>query len=172
MSFASILSGPSEDKPARKSSPQPSTPAPSAQTPKQESRTREIAPTPGTFTHKADRTPVQPKETSRGPLAPNGVSKSGSDHAEAPRRAHPRKPLPPGVDADQVNRAMTDIENGDKSDVEGAGFDAELEYYREKSLKRSKESARSEQIRRKVCTSVNLINRTILSTNYCLASSQ
>ncbi|CAI7579604.1 unnamed protein product [Penicillium pancosmium] len=147
MSFASILSGPSEDKPARKPSPQPSTPAP-AQTPHNDSRAREIAPTPGTFLHKADRTPVQPKDT-RGSLAPNGISKSGSEQAETNHRAHPRKPLPPGIDADQVNRAMVDIENADKSDVEASGFDAELEYYREKSLKRSNDSARAEHLRRK-----------------------
>ncbi|KAJ5585943.1 Helicase C-terminal [Penicillium hetheringtonii] len=135
MSFASILSGPSEDKPARKPSPQPSTPAPAEQTPKTESRTRDIAPIPGTFLHKADRTPVQHKDTSRGPFAPNGISKSGTDQAEPVHRV--------------VNRAITDIENADKSDVEGAGFEAEQEYYREKSLKRSNDSARAEQLRRK-----------------------
>lgn len=174
MSFASILSGPSEDKPARKPSPQPSTPAPAEQTPKTESRTRDIAPTPGTFLHKADRTPVQHKDTSRGPFAPNGISKSGTDQAEPVHRVvQPRKPLPPGVDSEQVNRAITDIENADKSDVEGAGFEAEQEYYREKSLKRSNDSARAEQLRRKVCNvDFSARESLVLRANFLPASPQ
>lgn len=95
------------------------------------------------------------KDSSRGHLTPNGISKSGSDQAEIVHSAPQRKPLPPGVDAEQVNRAATDIENAEKSDVEGPGFDGEREYYQEKSLKRSKDSARAEQIRRKVCDIVS-----------------
>lgn len=95
---------------------------------------------------------MQPKDTSRGSFAPNGTSKSGTDQPEPVNRVQPRKPLPPGVDSEQVNRAVTDIENADKSDVEGTGFEAEQEYYREKTLKRSQDSARAEQLRRKVCS--------------------
>jgi DNA helicase INO80 len=51
---------------------------------------------------------------------------------------------------EQVNRAMYEIEQADKSDVEAAGFDAERERYQEKGQKRTLDSNRAEQIRRKV----------------------
>jgi DNA helicase INO80 len=45
---------------------------------------------------------------------------------------------------------MLDIDNGEKSDVEGPGFENEMQVYREKGRKRLVESYRSEQISRKV----------------------
>ncbi|KAJ5099383.1 hypothetical protein N7532_006384 [Penicillium argentinense] len=147
MSFASILSGPSEDQPARKPSSQPSTPAASAQTPSQSDyRNRDAGPTPGTFYHKADKMP-QEKTIQREPFTPNGIARS--DHADTIHRAPQRKPLPPGVDAESVNKAMAEIEAGDKSDLEGPGFEDEFQRYQEKSRKRARESNTAERIRRK-----------------------
>ena len=85
------------------------------------------------------------------PLAPNGSARPERIQGDAPSNNLPqRKPLPPGVDMEQVNRAMYEIEQADKSDVEGAGFDAERERYQEKGQKRTLDSNRAEQIRRKV----------------------
>jgi DNA helicase INO80 len=65
-------------------------------------------------------------------------------------RAPQRKTFPPGVDAEQVNRAMLDIDNGEKSDVEGPGFEEDMQLYMEKGRKRLMESYRTEQASRKV----------------------
>jgi DNA helicase INO80 len=86
----------------------------------------------------------------RGPHAPNGFAKPESELLSMVPRAPPRKPFPPGVDLEQVNRAAAEIDQAEKSDVEDPSFDAELARYREKSYKRSLDSSRAEQIRRKV----------------------
>lgn len=147
MSFASILSGPTDEKPAKKPSPPLSSIAtPASQVPPPADIKRDSGPVPGTFYHKAERAPVEKHQS---PYAANGLSRSASDQANNVPRAPQRKPFPPGVDAEQVNRAMAEIENGEKSDVEAPGFDREFERYREKGIKRSIESSRAEQIRRK-----------------------
>lgn len=51
---------------------------------------------------------------------------------------------------------MLDIDNGEKSDVEGPGFENERQIYHEKRRKRLMESYRSEQISRKV--NFNVLN--------------
>ncbi|KAJ5948756.1 Helicase C-terminal [Penicillium verhagenii] len=151
MSFASILSGPTEDKPARKPSPQPSLPStPALQTPSvYDQRKPEPTPVAGTFYHKAtsssqDNHHPEPLE----PHASNGY-KSESDPKEARAQAPQRKPFPPGVDADQVSRAMMDIDNGAKSDLESSGFGPEKKQYLEKSRIRALDSSYAEGIRRK-----------------------
>lgn len=154
MSFASILSGPTEEQPARKSTPPPSaaTPQPPIQA-KSDSRPPETGPVPGTFYHKSDKGPVTEKphpEPPKGIFTPNGVSKPAPELASVAARAPQRKPFPPGVDAEQVNRAMLDIDNGEKSDVEGPGFEEDMQLYMEKGRKRLIESYRAEQVSRKV----------------------
>ena len=158
MSFASILSGPTEEQPARKSTPPPSAPTPTPQTQtKSESRQSETGPVSGTFFHKSDKGPATEKpraEPPKGIFTPNGLSKPAPELASIAARAPQRKPYPPGVDAEQVNRAVLDIDNGEKSDVEDPGFENELQVYREKGRKRWMESYRSEQISRKVSLKV------------------
>ncbi|CEJ60575.1 Putative Chromodomain-helicase-DNA-binding protein [Penicillium brasilianum] len=153
MSFASILSGPTDEQPARKSTPPPSTATPTPQVqPKSESRPSETGPVPGTFYHKSDQAPSTEKphtEPPKGVFTPNGVSKPAPELASLVPRAPQRKPFPPGVDAEQVNRAMIDIDNGEKSDLEGPDFEADLQVYLEKGRKRLMESYRAEQISRK-----------------------
>ncbi|KAJ5176604.1 Chromatin-remodeling ATPase [Penicillium canariense] len=117
-----------------------------------DNRHSESGPAPGTFYHRSDKGPAmerQHAEPPKGIFSPNGLSKAGSELSSLAPRAPQRKPFPPGVDAEQVNCAMKDIDNGEKSDVEGPGFEEELEIYREKGQKRLIESSRAEQIRRK-----------------------
>ncbi|KAJ5689569.1 Chromatin-remodeling ATPase [Penicillium macrosclerotiorum] len=151
MSFASILSGPTEEQPAQKASTPPAVASPPQAHSHADRRAPDSGPVPGTFYHKSDKgsSPEKSVSLAKGPFAPNGVSKPGSELSTLAPRVPPRKPLPPGVDAEQVNRAVSDIENGEKSDVEGPGFDAEREIYNQKGQKRSLESHRAEQLRRK-----------------------
>ncbi|KAJ6107779.1 Helicase C-terminal [Penicillium sp. IBT 18751x] len=153
MSFASILSGPSDDQPAKKTSPPPSSIAtPSAHTPSHFDQRREPGPIPGIFYPKSEKGPSMDNHhlgPSKGPFAPNGISRPGSDQSATIPRPPVRKPLPPGVDAEQVNRATVEIDNAEKSDVEGPGFEGELIRYQEKASKRSIESSHAEQARRK-----------------------
>ncbi|KAJ5709199.1 Helicase C-terminal [Penicillium malachiteum] len=148
MSFASILSGPTEDKPARKPSPppsQPSTPAINSH-PMFEQRYPDTGPVAGTFYHKGKEN--HHSEGFKESHASNGFKTEPEPVGIAAQMAQ-KKLFPPGVDADQVNRALLDIENADKSDVEGPGFEAEFEQYKEKSIKRAKEDDNQESRRRK-----------------------
>ncbi|CAG8210967.1 unnamed protein product [Penicillium salamii] len=153
MSFASILSGPSDGQPARKPSPPPvafSTPTPQA-APSFEHRHLNHGPAPGALYPKSEHRFGLDKriESPRGPLATNGFAKPEMEHHAPIPRGPLRKPFPPGVDVEQVNRAAAEIDQADKSDVEDPAFDAELERYKQKSHKRSLDSNRAEQIRRK-----------------------
>ncbi|KAJ5104986.1 Helicase C-terminal [Penicillium alfredii] len=153
MSFASILSGPTEDQPSRKPSPPPLAPAaaPASHPPVYDHRHYEPGPAPGSFAPKLEKRPGGEKQMdlSRGSFATNGFVKPESDPAAVLPRAPLRKPFPPGVDAEQVNRAVNEIDQADKSDMEGPGFDADLQRYRSKGQKRSSDSSRAEQARRK-----------------------
>lgn len=151
MSFASILSGPTDENPAKKPSPPPaSTAIPASRAPPLVDVKRENGPLPGTFYHKAERAPAENHhQFEKSSPVPNGLSRAAPEQADIVPRPPQRKPFPPGVNAEQVNRAMNEIEHTDKSDVEGPGFGEELERYREKGNKRSIESSRAEQIRRK-----------------------
>ncbi|KAJ6164453.1 hypothetical protein N7470_003125 [Penicillium chermesinum] len=148
MSFASILSGPTEDQPARKPSPlpspHPSTPAMHAP-PSFDHRHPEPGPVAGTFYPRTkgytpDRNGYGPRDIPHS----NGV-KPEPEAAPLPRR----KPLPPGVDPEQVNRAMAEIDNAEKSDVDSPEFDPVMKRHQEKAQKRVQQSRYEEQIRRK-----------------------
>ncbi|OGE57279.1 hypothetical protein PENARI_c002G04408 [Penicillium arizonense] len=152
MSFASILSGPTDEQPARKPSPPPapmSVPAP--HTPSiYEHRHMDNLHASGNMYPRPEKRVMEPyMDGPRGPHAPNGFAKPESELLSMVPRAPPRKPFPPGVDLEQVNRAAAEIDQAEKSDVEDPSFDAELGRYREKSYKRSLDSSRAEQIRRK-----------------------
>lgn len=103
---------------------------------------------------------------SRGPYTSNGLPRLGSDQEAIIPRAPQRKPFPPGVDAEQVNRAANQIDNAEKSDVEGPGFDGELELYRQKGNKRSMGSSRTEQARRKVGVLLSRLGFDTADTDY------
>ncbi|KAJ5760005.1 Helicase C-terminal [Penicillium odoratum] len=148
MSFASILSGPTEDQPVRKPSPQPShISTPAVHTPYHH-RQHEPGPVVGTFDHKTKYGQENHYQEPLLPYASNGF-RSESDPMEGVVQAPPRKPFPPGVDAESVHRAAIEIENAEKSDVEGPGFGPEMNKYLEKSRRRALESAHMEGIRRK-----------------------
>lgn len=150
MSFASILSGPSEEQPTRKPSPPPA-PVPTHHAPPPLVHRHIDHSSTGTLhpEHEHRLELHKHMDGPRGPNATNGFTKPVSEYsAPIPRAA--RRPFPPGVDLEQVNRAAAEIENAEKSDVEDPGFDVEQERYREKGHKRSVESNRAEEIRRKV----------------------
>ncbi|KAJ5263557.1 Helicase C-terminal [Penicillium angulare] len=153
MSFASILSGPTEDQPARKPSPQPSQPStPAIHTPAVlDQRQDEPGPVAGTFFHKGkDEGPENSlPDTSKEPHVSNGLKIESDEPTRIVPPAPQRKPFPPGVDADQVSHAINEIDNGDKSDVEGPGFGHDLDQYKEKSRRRALESDHAENTRRK-----------------------
>ncbi|CAI7638891.1 unnamed protein product [Penicillium palitans] len=153
MSFASILSGPSDDQPARKPSPLP---APtSVHTPHAPPvfthRNLDHSSTPTAIHHKQDhRLDIEKRiDAPRAAQATNGFAKPDVEYPAPVPRAPLRKPFPPGVDLEQVNRATAEIDHAEKSDVEEPGFEAEQERYREKGYKRSVESSRAEEVRRK-----------------------
>lgn len=174
MSFASILSGPSDEQPARKPSPAPT--AYSAHTPHAppsfEHRHVNHGPAPGALYPKSEPRFGFDKrmESPRGPPATNGFAKPEAEyHAPVPRPPL-RKPFPPGVDLEQVNRAAAEIDQAEKSDIEDPAFGAEYERYKHKSHKRSLESSRAEQIRRKVCSGEELKSFSMHNTDNNLAS--
>ncbi|KAJ5524813.1 Helicase C-terminal [Penicillium frequentans] len=150
MSFASILSGPTEDQPARKPSPQPSHPStPAVHTPSvYDHRQPELTPVAGTFYHKTKSGQDNHYPDSLGPHVSNGF-KSEAEPMETLVQMPQRKPFPPGVDAEQVHRAVMEIDNGEKSDVESPEFDADKKQYLEKSRRRAYESDHMEGLRRK-----------------------
>ena len=153
MSFASILSGPSDEQPA-KPSPQPSSHAVPHPSSIDRHHHPESGPIAGTFYPKAAKgqgMEFHHVDPSKGSYAPNGLAGPGPEPAGVIIRAPQRKPFPPGVDAEQVNRAVAEIDEAEKSDLEGPGFDGDREQYHEKQLKRSLEGSHAEQVRRKVC---------------------
>lgn len=158
MSFASILSGPSDEQPARKPSPPPIPLAAhsAAHTPHAhpsfEHRYPNHGPAPGAvYPNSEPRFPLDKQaDVSRGPPTTNGLAKPEAEHyAPAPPPAL-RKPFPPGVNLEQVNLAAAEIDQAEQSDIEDPTFGPELDRYKQKSHKRTMDSSRAEQIRRKV----------------------
>lgn len=68
-----------------------------------------------------------------------------------PTRAAPARRLLSDRDNEIVNRLMAEIDNADKSDVEGPGFEEELERYEARGRKRAINAEKAESVRRKVC---------------------
>ncbi|KAJ5124868.1 Helicase C-terminal [Penicillium bovifimosum] len=99
-------------------------------------------------------------DTPRGLHATNGFTKPEAEYSAPVPRAPLRKPFPPGVDLEQVNRAAAEIDQAEKSDVESPGFNAEQQRYQEKSHKRSVESSRAEEVRRKVQSEITYLQMT------------
>ncbi|KAJ5908207.1 Helicase C-terminal [Penicillium taxi] len=147
MSFASILSGPTEETPARKSSPPP--PAHAVST--HHSHT-ESGPVAGIFYSKPTKAPAPDNHQAipaQELYAANGISKASYPLSRNVLRTPQRRPYPPGVDAEQVNRAMAEIENVELSDLEIAGNSIDQDRYKLKSLQRAEDGDRAEGARRK-----------------------
>lgn len=166
MSFASILSGPTEEErlPPKRPSPPPTQMAPVApppsfhiadQTPK-EPEPVPIHPMPR-FEEKQPirerRRNVEQEERLVGdlPVAPsaNGDVPDIKKTSSAPIRAPAPRKLTER-DMEIINKITADIDNGEKSDVETPGFEAEYERYISKGKKRALSSEKAEGMKRKV----------------------
>ncbi|EYE93438.1 chromatin-remodeling ATPase INO80 [Aspergillus ruber CBS 135680] len=164
MSFASILSGPTEEErlPPKRSSPPPAQMAPVAPPPSfhiADQTPKELEPVPihpmPRFEEKQPirerRWNVEQEERLVGdlPVAPsaNGdvpdIKKTSAPiRAPAPRKLTER-------DMEIINKITADIDNGEKSDVETPGFEVEYERYISKGKKRALNSEKAEGIKRK-----------------------
>lgn len=79
-------------------------------------------------------------------------------HRPAPRKTLSQR------DIEYINKIMNDIDNEEKSDVEGPGFEAEAERYSFKGKKRAFNTERAEGVKCKVRW--NLFCRNILLMEY------
>lgn len=168
MSFASILSGPTEEErpPPKRSSPPPPAPvAPVAPPPPPfaltEQKFREPEPAPPLLP-KLEEKPVvkeRRKNVEQEPPAGNFLAPPSANGAAATefnktppqaRAPAPRRTLSER-DLEIINKISTDIDNEEKSDVEAPGYEAEFERYVSKGKKRAMNTERNEGIKRKVC---------------------
>lgn len=168
MSFASILSGPTEEErppPKRPSPPPPAPVAPVAPPPPPfaltEQKYREPEPAPPPLLPKLEEKPVvkeRRKNVEQEPpvgnfLAPpsaNGAAPELNKTPPQPRAPAPRRTLSER-DLEIINKISADIDNEEKSDVEAPGYEAEFERYVSKGKKRAMNTERNEGIKRKVC---------------------
>lgn len=163
MSFASILSGPAEERPQKRPSPPPAV-APTAPvqaapaslpTPQRNFREPELSSGAPLFPRleKKPSPDKQPHAFEHGP-GMGGLSAAPVPSQVAPP-VQPRPPVPRKTltqrDLDHINKIMNDIENTENSDVESPGFEAELERYNVKGKKRAMNTERAESHRAKVC---------------------
>ncbi|EAU30543.1 hypothetical protein ATEG_09406 [Aspergillus terreus NIH2624] len=171
MSFASILSGPTEDRPPpRKPSPPEVAPAPLALAPASAARqspplpisarapplSKEPEPAPVTPLPRLEKKPSSEKrrrnvdqEPKMGELSvppTNGLLDPAK--AAVQPRAPPRKTLSER-ETEYINRVMAELDSMEKSDVESPGFEWELERYTAKGKKRAMDAERAESVRRK-----------------------
>lgn len=169
MSFASILSGPTEEErppPKRPSPPPPAPVAPVAPPPPPfaltEQKYREPEPAPPPLLPKLEEKPVA-KERRRNVeqeppvgnflLAPPSANGAAAELNKTPPQARapaPRKTLSER-DLEIINKISADIDNEEKSDMEAPGYEAEFERYVSKGKKRAMNTERNEGIKRKVC---------------------
>ncbi|KAL2865678.1 chromatin-remodeling ATPase INO80 [Aspergillus lucknowensis] len=162
MSFASILSGPTEDRsPPKRPSPSPGlapirsgptsinatslSPPPPAPIP--HSKVRDLEPVSSASSSRlekkssTDRRRRNTEKDQKGAEIINGVT-------ELQKIARPRRMLSE-MDTEIINKFIHEIDHAEKSDVEASGFEKERELYFAKTKKRSLDTNRSEGIRRK-----------------------
>ncbi|KAI9368771.1 SNF2 family N-terminal domain-containing protein [Aspergillus egyptiacus] len=157
MSFASILSGPTEDRsPPKRLSPA----APSA--PPSINATSLSPPPPAIASKSRDLEPALPGASSRlerklsadrrrrnTEKDPKGTELSANGVAEPPKIVRPPRKILSERETEVINKIMTEIDNAEKSDVESPGFEKEHERYMSKGKKRALDIERAEGIRRK-----------------------
>ncbi|KAJ9196358.1 hypothetical protein DTO271D3_852 [Paecilomyces variotii] len=145
MSFASILSEPTEERSSRRPSPPPAvsgqitteqTPASLPKLEKKPSSDRKRRTVD--YDTGAEETPAP---------AANGAAEPAK-LAAAQQQGKARKTLSER-ELEAINKIIADIDNAEKSDVEGPGFEKEHERYLKKSRKRARESEISEGLKRK-----------------------
>ncbi|THC95514.1 hypothetical protein EYZ11_004986 [Aspergillus tanneri] len=162
MSFASILSGPAEEtSPKRPSPPEEAAPAPLASEPTIKSRSpvpthaslpqtriKELETDPAAIlsSMKVDKRPASVER--RRQVAESEPAKSTHTNGLPTRAANARKMLSER-DSEAVNRIMAEIDTAEKSDVDGPGFEGDLERYNARGRKRALNAERAENIRRK-----------------------
>lgn len=83
------------------------------------------------------------------PPAANGFAEPGRPLAH-PHPVKARRTLSER-ELEAINKIIADIDNAEKSDVEGPGFEEEYQRYLKKSRKRARESEVLEGQKRKVC---------------------
>ena len=162
MSFASILSGPAEERPQKRPSPPPAVaPTPPVQAapaslpgPQRNFREPELGSAPPfPRLEKKPGLDKQPQAFDNGPgigtfsaaPVPSQVAPPVQSRPPVPRKTLTQR------DLDNINKIMNDIENAENSDVEAPGFEAELERYNMKGKKRALNTARAETHKAKVC---------------------
>lgn len=158
MSFASILSGPADERPPKRLSPQPAaTPTPAVPAPLSVSqrgfKESELNSVP--LFSRLDQKPGAENRLQSFEHAPGMGGFSAATVANQPRPPVPSRPSIPQKtltqrDLEHINKIMNDIENTETSDVEEPGFEAEQERYTFKGKKRALNTERAEGHRCKV----------------------
>lgn len=166
MSFASILSGPAEEAPPKRQSPPLEAAAPAPMTSESALKARSPVPiaasisqpkikeqdpdsAPSLSSIKADMRPSSTERRLRtGELEPTVSTPINANGL--PTRAAPARKLLSERDNEAVNKLMAEIDNADKSDVEGPGFEGEMERYQARGRKRVIDAEKAESVRRKV----------------------
>lgn len=168
MSFASILSGPTEEErpPPRRPSPPPAQMAPPIAPPPpfslHDPKLGELEPAsvPAPLPRleekqgpKERRRNVEPEPSVGDFSAPHPANGAVPDVKKDPAQSRPPAPRKTLSERDLqvINKITVDIDNEDKSDVESPGFEAEFDRYISKGKKRALNTERAENIRRKVC---------------------
>ncbi|KAF9890926.1 putative DNA helicase ino80 [Aspergillus nanangensis] len=169
MSFASILSGPTEDRsPPRRSSPPETAPVPLAPAPvKEQTRSpppaaqpqlplKDLEPAPTPQLPRLEKKPSSEKRRRNADQETKGGPSTGPTNGLLESSKPATQSRPPGSrrllserDTEQINRAMAELDSMEKSDVESPGFEQELERYTTKGKKRALDAERAEGIRRK-----------------------
>ncbi|KAL4942120.1 hypothetical protein BDV06DRAFT_169023 [Aspergillus oleicola] len=161
MSFASILSGPTEERspPKRQSSPPGMASINSAAPPfsatslsppppgAYHSKVRDIEPAPpGSRLEKKPSTDKRRRTTDKDQ---RNAEASANGVTEPPKVVRPPRRILSEKETEMVNKCMADIDNAEKSDVEAPGFEKERERYLLKGKKRALDIERAEGIKRK-----------------------
>ncbi|KAL4883279.1 SNF2 family N-terminal domain-containing protein [Aspergillus karnatakaensis] len=160
MSFASILSGPTEERsPPKRSSPPPGltpaapslndtslSPPPPAPT---QNQVRELEPAPPASALRQEKKLSTDRRRRTTDKDQRGAETLSNGVTEAPKITRPPRKLLSEKDTEIINKLITDIDNANKSDVEAPGFEKERERYILKGTKRVLDIERAEGIRRK-----------------------
>lgn len=173
MSFASILSGPAEERspPKRQSPPPETTPAPVTSTPREATQLSPPPPphVPPSHQKVKEQEQVLPRlekkpssekrrrnaeqdnkagEPSNGILS-NGIPEPTKTTTQSWSFLSPRKVLSER-ESETINKLMVEIDNAEKSDVEAPGFEEEYEQYKLQCKRRALHTLKEEGIKRKV----------------------